>query len=46
MDHKYAITERFRFEYSSDMKCLRTVSYRLHKSDKYDNNIYGEFLLL
>ena len=42
MGNKYAITERFRFEYSSEMNCLRKVSERLHNSDKGDSNIDGE----
>ena len=42
MRAEYAITERYRFEYSSEMNCLRNVSQRLHNADKGDNNIDGE----
>ena len=41
----FAITERFRFEYSSDMKCLRTVSQRLHNSDNNYNRIVRFFFV-
>ena len=36
----FAITERFRFEYSLAMKALRIVSERLHNSDNDYCNIF------
>ena len=39
---KYAITEQSRFEYSSDMNCLRNVLQRLHIADNGDRTVNGE----